>query len=50
MSLRSLKLPTIDFINKRKYAIVLSTLLLTVSIISLGLQGLNLELILLVGP
>jgi len=42
MSLRSLKLPTIDFINKRKYAIVFSTLLLTVSIISLGLQGLKL--------
>ena len=42
MSLRSLKLPTIDFINKRKYAIVFSTLLLIVSIISLGLQGLKL--------
>ena len=42
MSLRSLKLPRIDFVNKRKYAIVLSTLLLTVSIISLGLQGLKL--------
>jgi preprotein translocase subunit SecF len=42
MSLRSLKLPTIDFVNKRKYAIVFSTLLLTVSIISLGLQGLKL--------
>ncbi len=42
MSLRSLKLPTIDFINKRKYAIVFSALLLIVSIISLGLQGLKL--------
>jgi len=42
MSLRSLKLPTIDFINKRKYAMVLSALLLTVSVISLGLQGLKL--------
>jgi len=42
MSLRSFKLPTIDFINKRKYAIVFSGLLLIVSIISLGLQGLKL--------
>ena len=42
MSLRSLKLPTIDFINKRKYAMVFSALLLIVSIISLGLQGLKL--------
>ena len=42
MSLRSLKLPTIDFVNKRKYAMVLSALLLIVSIISLGLQGLKL--------
>ena len=42
MSLRSLKLPTIDFINKRKYAMVLSALLLIVSIISLGWQGLKL--------
>lgn len=42
MNLRSLKLPTIDFINKRKYAIVFSGLLLIVSIISLGLQGLKL--------
>ena len=42
MSLRSLKLPTIDFVNKRKYAMVFSALLLIVSIISLGLQGLKL--------
>jgi len=42
MSLRSLKLPTIDFINKRKYAMVLSAFLLIVSVISLGLQGLKL--------
>jgi len=42
MSLRSLKLPTIDFINKRKYAMVFSVLLLIVSVISLGLQGLKL--------
>ena len=42
MSLRSLKLPTIDFINKRKYAMVLSAFLLIVSVISLSLQGLKL--------
>jgi len=42
MSLRSLKLPTIDFINKRKYAMVFSALLLIVSVISLGWQGLKL--------
>jgi len=42
MSLRSLKLPTIDFINKRKYAMVLSAFLLIVSVISLGFQGLKL--------
>ena len=42
MSLRSFKLPTIDFINKRKYAMVFSALLLIVSIISIGLQGLKL--------
>ena len=42
MSLRTFKLPTIDFINKRKYAMVFSSLLLIVSIISLGLQGLKL--------
>jgi len=42
MSLRSFKLPTIDFVNKRKYALVFSALLLIVSIISLGLQGLKL--------
>ena len=42
MSLRSFKLPTIDFVNKRKYAMVFSGLLLIMSIISLGLQGLKL--------
>ena len=42
MNLRLLKLPTIDFINKRKYAMVFSALLLIVSVISLGLQGLKL--------
>jgi len=42
MSLRTFKLPTIDFINKRKLAMIFSALLLIVSIISLGLQGLKL--------
>ena len=42
MSLRTFKLPTIDFINKRKYAMIFSAFLLIVSIISLGLQGLKL--------
>lgn len=42
MSLRSLKLPIVDFVNKRKYALVFSALLLIMSIISLGLQGLKL--------
>jgi len=42
MNLRSLKLPTIDFVNKRKYAVVFSVLLLIVSVVSLGFQGLKL--------
>ncbi len=42
MSLKSLKVPTIDFINKRKYALIFSALLLAVSVVSLGLQGLKL--------
>ena len=42
MSLRTFKLPIIDFINKRKFAMIFSALLLIVSIISLGFQGLKL--------
>jgi len=42
MSLRLLKLPTIDFINKRKFAMIFSSFLLIASVISLGLQGLKL--------
>ena len=42
MSLRSLKLPTIDFINKRKYAMIFSAFLLIASVISIGFQGLKL--------
>ena len=42
MSIKSLKVPTIDFINKRKYALVFSALLLAMSVVSLGLQGLKL--------
>ena len=42
MSLRSFKLPTIDFVSKCQYAMVFSALLLIVSVISLGFQGLKL--------
>ena len=42
MSLRKIELPTIDFINKRKYAMIYSAFLLSLSVISLGLQGLKL--------
>ncbi len=42
MSLKSLKVPSIDFINKRKYALIFSALLLAMSVVSLGIQGLKL--------
>ena len=42
MSLRKIELPTIDFINKRKYAMIYSAFLLSLSVISLGWQGLKL--------
>ena len=41
MSLRSLNLPVIDFVGKRKFALIFSAFLLIVSIASLGLQGLK---------
>ena len=41
MSLRSLNLPVIDFVCKRKIALIFSAVLLIVSIASLGLQGLK---------
>jgi len=42
MSLRSLNIPVIDFVGKRKYALIFSAILLIISIASLGLQGLKL--------
>ena len=41
MSLRSLNIPVIDFVGKRKFALIFSAILLIVSIASLGLQGLK---------
>ena len=42
MSLRSLNIPVIDFVGKRKYAMILSAFLLAISIVSIGFQGLKL--------
>ena len=42
MSLKSLNIPTIDFVNKRYLAMVFSAILLLASIVSLSLQGLKL--------
>ena len=42
MNLRSLNIPVIDFVGKRKYAMILSAFLLLVSIVSIGFQGLKL--------
>ncbi|MBT4653777.1 MAG: protein translocase subunit SecF [Thiotrichales bacterium] len=41
MSLRSLNIPVIDFVGKRKYAMIFSAILLIVSIASLSFQGLK---------
>ena len=41
MSLRSLNIPVIDFVGKRKIALIFSAILLIASIASLGLQGLK---------
>ena len=41
MSIRSLNIPVIDFVSKRKYAMILSAILLIVSIASIGFQGLK---------
>ena len=41
MSLRSLNIPFIDFVSNRKYAMIFSTILLVVSIASIGFQGLK---------
>jgi preprotein translocase subunit SecF len=42
MSLKSIKVPTIDFVNKRHWAMIFSAILLVASIISLSVQGLKL--------
>jgi preprotein translocase subunit SecF len=41
MSIRSLNIPIIDFVSKRKYAMIFSAILLIVSIASIGFQGLK---------
>ena len=41
MSLRSLNIPVIDFVGKRKYAMIFSALLLLFSIASISFQGLK---------
>tara|TARA_B100000795_G_scaffold203139_1_gene156802 strand:+ start:719 stop:1645 length:927 start_codon:yes stop_codon:yes gene_type:complete len=41
MSLKSLNIPVIDFVGRRKYAMFFSAILLIVSITSMGLQGLK---------
>ncbi|MDC3216756.1 protein translocase subunit SecF [Candidatus Pseudothioglobus singularis] len=41
MSLRSLNIPVIDFVGKRKYAMVFSAVLLVLSIASISFQGLK---------
>jgi len=41
MSLKSLNIPVIDFIGRRKYAMIFSAILLIVSMVSIGFQGLK---------
>ena len=41
MSIRSLNIPVINFVSKRKYAMIFSAILLIVSIASIGFQGLK---------
>ena len=41
MSLRSLNIPVIDFVGKRKFAMIFSAVLLVLSITSIGFQGLK---------
>ena len=41
MNLKSLNIPVIDFVGKRKYAMLLSAILLIISITSIGFQGLK---------
>jgi preprotein translocase subunit SecF len=41
MSLKSLNIPVINFVDNRKYALIFSAILLVVSIASIGFQGLK---------
>ena len=41
MSIRALNIPVIDFVSKRKYAMIFSAILLIVSIASISFQGLK---------
>ncbi|MFT7465871.1 MAG: preprotein translocase subunit SecF [Brevundimonas sp.] len=41
MSLKSLNIPVIDFVGRRKYAMIFSAILLIASIASIGFQGLK---------
>jgi len=41
MSLKSLNIPVIDFVGRRKYAMIFSAILLIISIASIGFQGLK---------
>ena len=41
MSLRSLNIPVIDFVGKRKYAMIFSAILLIASIASISFHGLK---------
>jgi len=41
MSLKSLNIPVINFVGNRKYALIFSSILLVVSIASIGFQGLK---------
>ncbi|MCH9746097.1 MAG: protein translocase subunit SecF [Proteobacteria bacterium] len=42
MSLKALNIPTIDFVGKRMYAVILSTVLIALSVFSLSTNGLKL--------
>ena len=41
MSLKALNIPTIDFVGKRMYAVILSTVLIALSVFSLSTNGLK---------
>ena len=41
MSIRSLNIPVIDFVGRRRYAMIFSAILLVISLASIGFQGLK---------